>query len=128
MRVVKISLDICWEDWQKHYCIVSTSDDGILILNANDFQNNKRVTYDKVQQAEWENKRNRKHPHETVISVNEVWYQILNYPGVINNLNFVMIQRTLLETRTGESLQNPDNPTSYNFTQSGANDTNNTKK
>ena len=36
-----------------------------------------------------------------------------------------MIQTTLLESRTGKSLQNPENPTNNNFTQSDVNVTNN---
>ena len=39
-----------------------------------------------------------------------------------------MIQTTTLETRTGKSLQNPENMTNNNFTQSDANVTNNPKK
>ena len=39
-----------------------------------------------------------------------------------------MIQVTSLETRTGKSLQNPDNPTNNNFTQSDDNVTNNSEK
>ena len=87
--------------------------------------NTKRVTSDKVQQSEQERKRNWKHPQGTVISINEVWHHILKHPEVINNPNFVMIQTTSLETITGESLQNPDNPTNNNFTQYDANFTNN---
>ena len=39
-----------------------------------------------------------------------------------------MIQTTSFETRTRKSLQNPDNPTNNNFTQSDANVTNNSEK
>ena len=39
-----------------------------------------------------------------------------------------MIQTTSTETRTGKLLQNPDNPTNNNFTQSDANATNNPEK
>ena len=39
-----------------------------------------------------------------------------------------MIQATLLEKRTGKSLQNPDNPTNNNFIQSDFNVTNNFEK
>ena len=59
------------------------------------------------------------------MSVNEVWDHILKYPEVITYLNFVMIQKTSLEKRTGKSLKNPENPTNSNFTQSDANVTNN---
>ena len=84
-------------------------------------ENTKRGTSDKVQQSEQEKKRSWKHPQGTVISINEVWHHILKYPEVITNLNLVMIQTASLETRTGESLQNPDNPTNKNYTQSDAN-------
>ena len=66
-----------------------------------------------------------KNSQGTVISVIESWYHIFKYPEVITNLNFLMIQTTMLETRTINSLQNPDNPTSNNFTQSDDNVTNN---
>ena len=52
----------------------------------------------------------------------------MKYPEVINNLNFVMTQTTSLETRAGKSLQNTDNPTNNNFTQSDANVINNSEK
>ena len=39
-----------------------------------------------------------------------------------------MIQTTSLETRNGKSLQNPDNPTNNNYTQSDANTTNKPRK
>ena len=39
-----------------------------------------------------------------------------------------MIQTTSLETRTGNSIQNSDNPTNNNFTQSDAKVTNNPEK
>ena len=39
-----------------------------------------------------------------------------------------MIQKSLLETRTGKSLQNPDYPTNKNYTQFDANVTNNSEK
>ena len=52
----------------------------------------------------------------------------MNYPEVITNLNFIIIQTTLLETRTRKLLQNPDNPTNNNFTQSDAYVTNNPEK
>ena len=58
------------------------------------------------------------------ISINEVWHHILKNLENITNMNFVMIQKTSLETRTGESLWNPDNITSNNFTQSDYNVTN----
>ena len=61
------------------------------------------------------------------MSVNEVWDHILKYPEVITYLNFVMIQKTSLEKRTGKSLKNTENPTNNNFTQYDANDTNNPK-
>ena len=60
-----------------------------------------------------------------VISVNEVWNNSFNYPEIITNLNFVMIQTILLETINGKSLKNPDNTTSNNLTQYNANVTNN---
>ena len=91
------------------------------------FHNTRRVTSDKVQQTDWEKKRNWKHPQGTVISVSEVWHQILKYPEVITDLNFVITQTTSLETRTQKSLQNPDNPKN-NSTQSDANVTNNYEK
>ena len=112
---------------KNNYCIVYTSANGSLIRCAIFLHNTKRVTSDKLQQAELEKKRNWKHPQGTVISVNEVWQQILKYPEVITNLNFIMTQTTSLETRTGNSLQNPDNPTNNNITQSDANVTNITK-
>ena len=104
---------------------MSTSDDGSLILRAFVLHNTKRVTSDKVQQEEREKKQNWKHPQGTVISINEVWHQILKYPEVITNMNFVIIQSTSLETITGKSLRITDNPTNNNFTQSDANVTNN---
>ena len=69
------------------------------------FQNTKRVTSDKSQQAEREKKKNWKHTQGTVISVNEVWHHILKYPEVITNTIVFMIQRTMLEKRTGKSLK-----------------------
>ena len=39
-----------------------------------------------------------------------------------------MIQTTSLQTRTGKSLQNPENMINNNFTQSDANVTNNAEK
>ena len=81
---------------------MSTSADGILIQLANILHNTKHVTSDESQQAEREKKRNWKNLQGTVISVNEVWHQILKYLEVITNLNFLMIQTTLLETRTGK--------------------------
>ena len=60
-----------------------------------------------------------------VISVNEVWNNSFNYPEIITNLNFVMIQKTSSETRTEKSLRNPENLTNINFSQSDANVTNN---
>ena len=92
------------------------------------FHNAKRVTSDKVQQAERVNKRNWKHLQETVISVNEFWHHVLKYPEVITNMIFVMIQKTFLKTRTGKSLQSTDNPSNNNFTQSDPNVTNTSKK
>ena len=86
--------------------------------------NNKRVTSDRVQQSEQYNKRNCKHPQLTFISVNGVWNQIFNNSENITNMNFVTIQNTSLETRTGKSLWNPDNITSNNVTQSDDNVTN----
>ena len=68
------------------------------------------------------------HMQGSVISVNEVSHHMLKYPKIITNLNFVIIQTTLLEKRTVNSLQNTDNPTNNNFTQSDANVTNNSKK
>ena len=100
---------------------MSTTADGSLIRRANFLHNTKCVTTDKVQQAEREKKRNWKHPQGTFISVNEVWYHIFKYPEFITNLNFVMIQTTSLETRTGTSLRNPGNPRHNFFTQSDAN-------
>ena len=64
-------------------------------------------------------------PQGTVISVNEVWNNSFNYPEIITNLNFVMIQKTSSETRTEKSLRNPENLTNINFSQSDANVTNN---
>ena len=90
--------------------------------------NNKRVTSDKFQQAEPEKKINFKHLQGKFISINEFWHQILKYPEVIININFVMIQKNLLETRTGKSPRNIDNPTNKNFTQSDANVNNNSEK
>ena len=107
---------------------VSTSAYGSLIRHAIVLHNTKCVTSDKFQQVEWYNKRNRKHPQGTVISINEIWHHILKYPEVMNNLNFFIIQTTSLETRTGKSLQNPDNPTNNHLIQSDANITNNPKK
>ena len=107
---------------------MSTSADGSLIRRAIILDNIKRVTSDKVQQAERKNKRDWKHPQGKVISINEVCHQILKYPEVITNLNFVIIQTTLLETRTRKSLQNPGNHTNNHFTQYDANVTNNTEK
>ena len=104
---------------------MSTSADGSLILCALFLHNTKYVTSYKSQQVEREKRRNWKNLRGTVISVNEVWYHILKYPEVINNLNFWMIQTILLETRTGKSLRNPDNPTRFFSTQSYANATNN---
>ena len=113
---------------KNNYFTVSTSAGGSLIRRAIGLHNTQRVTSYKVQQAERDNKQNWKHPQGTVISVIEVWHHILKYPEVITNLNFVMIQTTSLETRTGKSIQNPDNPINNNFTQSDANVTNNSEK
>ena len=55
---------------KENYSTVSTSDDIILIRHANVLNNTKRVTSDKVQQAEREKKRNSKHPQGTFISSN----------------------------------------------------------
>ena len=68
---------------------MSTSDDGSLIRRANILHYKKRVTSDKSQQAELENKQKWKHLQGAVISVNEVWHHILKYPEVITNLNFL---------------------------------------
>ena len=87
---------------------MSTSSDGTLVRRANFLHNTKRVVSDKVQQAEREKKRSWKHPQGTVISVNEVLHHILKYPEVITDLNFIIIQTTSLEARTGKSLRNPD--------------------
>ena len=97
---------------------MSTSAYGGLIRRDIVLHNTKRVTSDKFQQAEREKKRNGKHPQGAVISISEVWNHILKYPEVITNLNFVMIQKNSLVTRTGKLLQNTDNPTNNNFTQS----------
>ena len=105
-----------------------TSANDSLIQCAFFLKNKKCVTSDKVQQEERKKKSNWKHPQGTVISVNEVWHHILKYPEVINNIHFFMIQRTLLETRTGKSPQNMDNPKNKDFTQSDANVTNNPEK
>ena len=128
MRVVQILLQIYWEDWQKqllhsvYICWWYLGPTCIFLHNT------KRVTSAKVQQAEQERKWHRKHPQETVISVREFWYHILKYPEVINNLDFVMIQTTSLETRTGESLWSSDNQTNNNFTKFDDNVTNNPQK
>ena len=53
---------------------------------------------------------------------------MLKYPEFITNLNFFIIQKTSLESRTGKSLQNTDNPENNNLTQSDANVTNNSEK
>ena len=105
-----------------------TSDDGSLILSANVLHNTKHFTSHKVEQPEQEKKRKWKHPQGTVISVNEVLHHIFKNPEVITNLNFVMMQNVLLETRTGKWLQNLENPTKTYFTQSDANVTNNPGK
>ena len=112
---------------KNNYFTVSKSSYGSLIWRENVLQNSKPVTYDKFQQAEQENKRNWKHLQGTAISINEVWHHILKYPEVITNLNFVMIKKHLLETRTGKSKQNLDNPININFTQYDDNVTNNSK-
>ena len=70
---------------------MSTSADISLIRRANVLHNIKRVTSDKVQQAEQYRKRKWKHTQGKVISANAVWHHIFKYPEVINNLNFVMI-------------------------------------
>ena len=108
---MKILLQTCWVDGKKNHCTVSTSADGSFIRRVIFLYNTKHVTFDKPQQEEREKQRNWKHPQGRVISFNEVWNHILKYTEVITNLNFVIIQKTLLETRTGKSLQNPDNPT-----------------
>ena len=107
---------------------MSTSEYGSLIRRAIILHHTKCVTSDKVQQAERDKKHNCKHPQGTVISVDEVWYHVLKNPEVITNLNYVMIQTTSLESITGKSLQNPENSTYTNFTQSDANATNNSEK
>ena len=104
---------------------MSTSPDGSLIRRANFLHSTKRVTFDEFQQEERDKKRNWKHPQGTVISVNEFWHHILKYLEFIIHFNFVMIQITLLESRTLKSLQNTDNPTNNNFTQYDVNVTNN---
>ena len=81
---------------KNNYCTVSKSADGILIRQEIVLQNTQHVTYDKFQQAEWEKKRNWKHPQGTVTSVDEVWNHILKYLEVITNLNVVMTQTTSL--------------------------------
>ena len=86
-------------------------DDGSFIRGAIFLHNTKRVTSNKFQQAKRVKKINWKHPHCTVISVNEVWHHILKYPEVITNLIFVMIETTLLETISGKSLRDTENPT-----------------
>ena len=83
---------------------MSTSDDGRLIHRAIIFHNTKRVTSNIVQQSEQYNKRNWKHYKVTVISVNKVWHHILKNSENITNMNFVMIQKTSIETRTKKSL------------------------
>ena len=90
-------------------------------------RNTKCFTSDKLQQAKLEKKQKLEHRQGTVISINEVCQHILKYPEVITNMNFFMIKTTLLEKRTGKSLQNPDNPTNNNFTQYDANVINNIK-
>ena len=87
--------------------------------------NTKCVTSYKAQEAEREKKHNWKHHQGTVISVNEVWNRIFKFIEVITNMNLVMIQTTPFESRTGKSLQNPDNPKNNNFPQSDFNFTNN---
>ena len=91
-------------------------------------RNTKCFTSDKLQQAKLEKKQKLEHRQGTVISINEVCQHILKYPEVITNMNFVMIQTILFETRTEKSLQNPYNPTNNNLTQSDANVINNLKK
>ena len=81
---------------------MSKSDDGNLIKRANVLHNTKHFTSHKVEQPEQEKKRKWKHPQGTVISVNEVLHHIFKNPEVITNLNFVMMQNVLLETRTGK--------------------------
>ena len=93
---------------KKNYCTVSTSDYGSLIRREICLHNTKRVTSDKVQQAEREKEQNYKHLQGTVVSVNEVWHHILNYPEVITDQIVFIIQTTLLEKRSGKSLQNTD--------------------
>ena len=88
----------------------------------------KPVTSNKAQQSEREKERNRKHPQVTVISVNEFWHHTLKYTKIITNLDSLMIQITLLESRTVKSLQKNDSYTNNNFTQPDANVTNNSKK
>ena len=127
-KVVQILLKICWEDLQKQllysdYIFLWQLDPACKFLH-----NIKRVTSDKVQKSEREKKLNWKHPQGIVISINEVWHHIFKYPEVITNLNFVMIQKTQLDTIIGKSLQNTDNLTNNNFTQSDTNVTNNSRK
>ena len=127
-RVVKILLQICWSYWQKkttaqcvHLLMVAWS--AVKFLH-----NTKIVDYDKFQQEEQDNKWNCKHLKGTFINVNEVWHYILKYPEVSTNMNFVMIQTTWLETRTGNSLRNHDNQANRHFTQFDACVTNNYEK
>ena len=106
---------------------MSTSGDVSLTGCAIFLQNAKHFISNKFQQAELEKKCKWKHPQGTVISVNEVWQHILKYPEVITIMNFVMIQTTLLESRTEKSLQNPENGTNKNVTQSDAYVNNNSR-
>ena len=101
---------------KNNYCIVSTYYDDSLIICYNILHNTKRVTSEKYQQEEWDKRQKCKHPQGEVISVNEFLHQMFKYPEVITNENFVITQTTSLETRTGKSPQNPDNPESKNFT------------
>ena len=105
-----------------------TSADGSFIRRAIFLHNTKCATSGKVQQLEREKKQNCKYQQGTVISVNEVWHHILNYSEVIAHMSFFIIQTNLLETRTGKSLRNPENPTNNHFTQYDANVNNNYEK
>ena len=75
---------------KNNYCTVSSAADGTLIRREHFLHNTKRVTSDKVQQEQRENKRDWKHPQGHVVSTNEILHHILKYPEVYSNLNFIL--------------------------------------
>ena len=112
---------------KNNYFTVSKSADGSLIRREIFLHNTKRVTSDKVQQEEQENKWNWKHPQGAFISVNEVWHHIMNFPEVITNLNFVMIQK-IVGNKNWKVTTKSWKSNKQKFTQFDANVTNHSEK